>query len=303
MYNEQELQYHNLLQKVLERGKEKYGKQNMNIHEEKYNNLIINILNNGVEKDDRTGTGTISLFCPPRMDFFIDDGKQFPLFTKKYVNFNVIVKELLWFLSGSCNVNDLDSNIWEQWTDEYGSIGNLYGKHFRDINGEDPFMSLIDNIKKDPHSRRHCMSSWRIEFLPISGLSFSDNIKLKRGALAPCHLTALQVYVNGDYIDLYTYQRSCDVMLGGFFNIPSYALLLMIIAKMTGYKAGTLYYQMGDTHIYKNHRKGMEEYVSRDFLYDSPKVIVHSNYTIPVIDEIELIGYKFQPKIKLPIAI
>lgn len=275
----------------------------MNIHEEKYNNLIINILNNGVEKDDRTGTGTISLFCPPRMDFFIDDGEQFPLFTKKYVNFNTIVKELLWFLSGSCNINDLDSNIWDQWANEEGSIGNLYGKHFRDINGEDPFMSLIDNIKKDPHSRRHCMSSWRVEFLPISGLSFSDNIKLKRGSLAPCHLTALQVYVNGDYIDLYTYQRSCDVGLGGFFNIPSYALLLMIIAKMTGYKAGTLYYQMGDTHIYKNHLSGIKEYLARPFLHKSPSVVIDDCDGIPMFDNIHLLNYKHQTKIKLSVAI
>lgn len=275
----------------------------INEHEKQYHDLIKNILTNGVSKGDRTGTGTISLFCPPRMDFFLDNGNQFPLFTKKYVNFSAVAKELLWFLSGSCNINDLDSTIWKEWADEDGSLGNLYGKHFRDINGIDPFMELIDNIKSDPHSRRHVMTTWRIDWIPLKGLSFSDNIKIQKSPLAPCHGTSLQVYINGDYLNLYTYQRSCDVGLGGFFNIPSYALLLMIIANITGYKAGTLYYQMGDTHIYNDHIDGMWEYVNRDFLHKSPQLKLNCDARIPRFEEIELIGYEYQKKIKLPISV
>ncbi len=275
--NEQELQYHNLLQEVLD-----CGKENM----------------------DRTGVGTLSLFRPTTMQFYLNDGKEFPLFTKKFVNFNAIVKELLWFLSGSNNINDLDSSIWNQWSNEEGSLGNLYGSHFRNINGQDPYMDIANQIKEDPHSRRHCMSTWRVDWIPESGVSFKDNIKNGKSSLAPCHGSFIMFYVNDDNeLDLSTIQRSGDLGLGVFFNIPSYALLLMITAKLTGYKAGTVFYDIGNAHIYKNHLDGIKEYLSRPFLHKSPSVVIDTYEGIPTFNDINLIDYQYQPKIKLPVAI
>lgn len=275
--NEQELQYHNLLQEVLD-----CGKQNM----------------------DRTLVGTLSLFRPDTMKFYLDDGKNFPLFTKKFVNFNAIVKELLWFLSGSNNINDLDSNIWNEWSGEDGSIGNMYGTIFRNLNGEDPFMDLIESIKTYPHSRRHCLTSWVHSFIPKKGIPLTENAKLGRGNLSTCHTSFNQWYVNDDgFLDMSTMQRSCDTFLGGFFNIPQQSLLLMIVAKMTGYKAGTVYYDIGNSHIYKNHLQQVKEYLSRPFLHGSPSVAIDNCDGIPTFDDIHLINYQYQSKIKAPIAI
>lgn len=277
MYNEQEMQYHNLLQEVLDCGKETI---------------------------DRTGVGTLSLFRPTTMQFYLDGGKQFPLFTKKFVNFNAIVKELLWFLSGSNNINDLDSNIWNEWSDSDGSIGEMYGSIFRNLNGEDPFMDLVESIKTDPHSRRHCLTSWVHSFIPKKGIPLTENAKLGRGNLSTCHTSFNQWYVNDENeLDMSTYQRSGDLGLGVFFNIPQQALLLMITAKLTGYKAGTVYYDIGNSHIYKNHFCGIKEYLSRPFLHNSPSVKIDDIEGIPKFDNVHLIGYNYQPKIKLPIAV
>ncbi|MGK3945355.1 thymidylate synthase, partial [Streptomyces caeruleatus] len=134
---------------------------------------------------------------------------NFPLFTKKFVNFNAIVKELLWFLSGSNNINDLDSNIWNEWSGEDGSIGNMYGTIFRNLNGEDPFMDLIECIKTYPHSRRHCLTSWVHSFIPKKGIPLTENAKLGRGNLSTCHTSFNQWYVNDDgFLDMSTMQRS-----------------------------------------------------------------------------------------------
>lgn len=277
MLNEHELQYHNLLEEVLE-----CGKKNI----------------------DRTGTGTLSLFRPTTMQFYIDGGNNFPLFTKKFVNFKAIVKELLWFLSGSNNINDLDSNIWNEWSSGDGSLGNLYGSHFRNINGQDPFMDIVKEIKEDPHSRRHCMSTWRKDWIPERGVSFIDNIKNGKASLAPCHGSFTMFYVNEENeLDMSTIQRSCDLFIGGFFNIPSYALLLMITAKLTGYKAGTVYYDIGNSHIYKNHIEQVKEYLARPFLHNSPSVTIDNCDGIPAFDNIHLFNYQYQGKIKAPIAI
>jgi thymidylate synthase len=234
----------------------------------------------------------------------LDDGKNFPLFTKKFVNFNAIVKELLWFLSGSNNINDLDSSIWNQWSNEEGSIGEMYSAHFRNIDGEDPYMDIVKQIKEDPYSRRHCITTWRHSFLPLKGIPLTENAKLGRGNLACCWGTVIQWYVNSDgELDASTYQRSCDTFLGGFFNIPQQALLLMITAKLTGYKAGTLFYDIGNAHIYKNHINQVKEYLTRPFLHKSPSVVINECDGIPTFDDIHLLNYQHQSKIKAPIAV
>lgn len=276
----------------------------MNKHELQYHNLLQEVLKRGKKNIDRTGVGTISLFRPKTMQFYIDNGNNFPLFTRKFVNFKAIVKELLWFLSGSNNINDLDSTIWNDWASEDGSIGTMYGSHFRDIDGQDPYMDIIDGIREEPHSRRHCMSTWRHSLLPLKGIRLTENSKIGRGNLACCWGTAIQWYINdNNELDMSTYQRSGDLGLGVFFNIPQQALLLLITAKLTGYKAGTLYYDIGDSHIYNNHIDGIKEYLARPFLHSSPSVKIDDIKNIPKFENIHLIGYNYQPKIKLPIAI
>ncbi len=265
------------------------------------------VLKYGKQKGDRTGTGTISLFRPPTMRFSIKNGLNFPLFTTKFVNFDAILRELLWFISGSTNINDLESKIWNEWATESGDIGPMYGEMFRkDPNGGDPLQDTIDNIIKYKDSRRHVLTLWRHENLPDESLTPQENVENGKMALACCHGSVIQFYVNDDKLSLSTYQRSCDMGLGGAFNVASYSLLLMMVAKLTGLEADEVIYDFGDAHVYNNHIEQVNEWLSRPILNKLPKVEIVGNHT--TIDDFnfedfKLIDYTSQPAIKMPIAI
>ena len=209
-----------------------------------YLDLLQNILDNGVEKSDRTGTGTKSIFGH-QMRFNLEDG--FPLLTTKKLHLKSIIHELLWFLKGDTNVHYLQKNgvrIWNEWADENGDLGHVYGYQWRswpDYNGGhiDQIKEVIKQIKETPDSRRMIVSAWNV----------ADLDKMN---LPPCHLL-FQFYVADGRLSLQLYQRSADTFLGVPFNIASYALLLQMVAQVTGLKAGDFVHTTGDTHLYLNH--------------------------------------------------
>ena len=209
-----------------------------------YLNLLQDILDNGTIKDDRTGTGTKSIFGH-QMRFNLEEG--FPLITTKKLHLKSIIHELLWFLKGDTNVHYLQENgvrIWNEWADENGNLGHVYGYQWRswpDYNGGhiDQIKEVIRQIKETPNSRRIIVSAWNV----------ADLDKMN---LPPCHLL-FQFYVADGRLSLQLYQRSADTFLGVPFNIASYALLLMMVAQVTGLKAGDFVHTTGDTHLYLNH--------------------------------------------------
>jgi thymidylate synthase len=209
-----------------------------------YLDLLNRILTEGIRKDDRTGTGTFSVFGN-QMRFNLADG--FPLLTTKKLHLRSIIHELLWFLRGDTNVKYLHDNrvtIWDEWADDDGDLGHIYGYQWRkwpDYNGGaiDQISQAIDMIKHSPDSRRIIVSAWNVADL--------DNMNLP-----PCHVL-FQYYVAGNRLSLQLYQRSADTFLGVPFNIASYALLLMMTAQVTGLEAGDFVYTTGDTHLYTNH--------------------------------------------------
>jgi thymidylate synthase len=209
-----------------------------------YLNLIQDILDNGAVKTDRTGTGTKSIFGH-QMRFNLEEG--FPLITTKKLHLKSIIHELLWFLKGDTNVHYLQENgvrIWNEWADEDGDLGHIYGYQWRswpDYNGGhiDQIKEVIRQIKETPDSRRMIVSAWNV----------ADLDKMN---LPPCHLL-FQFYVADGRLSLQLYQRSADTFLGVPFNIASYALLLMMVAQVTGLKAGDFVHTTGDTHLYLNH--------------------------------------------------
>lgn len=209
-----------------------------------YLDLLDRILAEGVRKDDRTGTGTISVFGN-QMRFNLADG--FPLLTTKKLHLKSIIYELLWFLRGDTNIqylHDHKVSIWDEWADENGDLGPIYGYQWRKWRGYDgkpidQISRAIEMIKRSPDSRRIIVSAWNV----------GDIDKM---ALPPCHVM-FQYYVAGDRLSLQLYQRSADTFLGVPFNIASYALLLMMTAQVTGLKAGDFVYTTGDTHLYLNH--------------------------------------------------
>jgi len=219
-----------------------------------YLNLLSDILEKGSEKPDRTGTGTISLFGY-QMRFNLEDG--FPLLTTKKLHLKSIIYELLWFLNGDTNVHYLQEHgvrIWNEWADPDGSLGHIYGYQWRswpDYNGGhvDQIKDVIERIKTDPYSRRLIVNAWNVADL--------DNMNLP-----PCHMF-FQFYVNDGRLSLQMYQRSADSFLGVPFNIASYALLLMMVAQVTGLKAGDFIHTIGDAHIYKNHIDQVKLQLSR----------------------------------------
>lgn len=231
-----------------------------------YEKLLADIMVNGLDKTDRTGTGTRSVFGR-QMRFDLSEG--FPLITTKKVHFKSIVGELLWFLSGNTNAFDLkdtfDVSIWDEWAGEDGELGPVYGHQWRSwgggegwdsyfdqpetLEGIDQIAEVIKSIRENPDSRRHIVSAWNVAEI--------DDM-----ALPPCHLL-FQFYVRGDKLDLQLYQRSADMFLGVPFNIASYALLLTMVADQTGYKPGEFIHTIGDAHIYHNHFDQVHEQLSR----------------------------------------
>lgn len=239
-----------------------------------YLDLLENIVNNGVQKGDRTGTGTISVFGQ-QMRFDLSEG--FPLLTTKKLHLKSIIHELLWFLKGETNVKYLQENgvkIWDEWADENGDLGPIYGSQWRNWNGEgiDQITELIDTIKTNPNSRRMLISAWNPSVLPDTSISFAANVANGKAALPPCH-AFFQFYVSppdkskGEMkgkLSCQMYQRSCDTFLGVPFNIASYSLLTLMIAQVTDLLPGDFVHVLGDTHIYNNHLEQVQLQLSRE---------------------------------------
>ena len=220
-----------------------------------YLDLLQHVLDNGTRKEDRTGTGTISTFGY-QMRFNLEEG--FPLLTTKKLHLKSIIHELLWFLAGDTNVKYLQDNgvrIWNEWADENGDLGHIYGYQWRswpDYNGGhiDQIQEVVDTIKNNPDSRRIIVNAWIVADLPTM-------------KLPPCH-AFFQFYVADGRLSLQLYQRSADIFLGVPFNIASYALLLQMMAQVTGLKAGDFVHTLGDAHIYTNHLEQVRLQLSRE---------------------------------------
>ena len=230
-----------------------------------YLDLCQRVLNEGTEKHDRTGTGTISVFGH-QMRFNLEEG--FPLLTTKKLHLKSIIYELLWFLKGDTNVKYLQDHgvrIWNEWADEHGELGPVYGHQWRswpDYQGDyiDQIAQLVEQIKKNPDSRRHIVSAWNVA-------------EVNNMALPPCH-TLFQFYVADGRLSLQLYQRSADIFLGVPFNIASYALLLMMMAQVTGLKVGDFVHTFGDAHIYLNHIEQVKLQLTRE-TRALPKMIIN----------------------------
>ena len=260
-----------------------------------YLNLAEEVFTRGHLREDRTGVGTLSLFGTQHR-YRLDNG-VLPLVTTKKVNFKAVVAELLWFLSGSTNINDLDSKIWNEWADKKGELGPIYGFQWRHWGasstgylGIDQISNVIESIKDNPYSRRHIVSAWNVEDLPVM-------------ALPPCHLL-FQFYVRDDrFLDCQLYQRSADIALGVPFNIASYSLLTHIIAQQVGLEAGEFIHTIGDAHIYLNHQDGIQKQLMREPRGCPTVEIADKPIFELTAEDIKLSGYNPHPSIKFEIAV
>lgn len=287
---------------------------------EQYLKMCRFILKHGEKKDDRTNTGTISVFGY-QAKYDLDSG--FPLLTTKKVHLKSIIHELLWFISGDTNIKylvDNGVNIWNEWPYEiykkssdyqneslkefiskikedndfalkHGDLGPVYGRQWRNFNGVDQLLKTIDNIKTNPYSRRHIITAWNPAEV--------DNM-----ALPPCH-AFMQFYVNNGELSLQLYQRSADVFLGVPFNIASYSLLLMMVAQVTGLKAKTFVHTIGDAHIYSNHLEQINLQLARK-PYPLPKMIINpkvKNILDFKYSDFKLENYQSHPRIKGVVAV
>ena len=263
---------------------------------QQYHALLQHILDNGTEKTDRTGTGTKSVFGY-QMRFNLSEG--FPLVTTKKVHLRSIIHELLWFLKGETNIAYLKENgvsIWDEWADANGELGPVYGKQWRSWEGAngvviDQVTDLINQIKKNPDSRRLIISAWNVADLP-------------KMALMPCH-TIFQFYVADGKLSCQLYQRSADVFLGVPFNIASYALLTLMIAQVCDLQPGDFVHTFGDVHIYSNHMEQVKLQLSRN---PFPLPTMKLNPTVKDIFEFKfedftLENYQSHPAIKAPVAV
>ncbi|MDT8415863.1 MAG: thymidylate synthase [Flavobacteriaceae bacterium] len=231
---------------------------------QQYHDLVRHVFEKGFKKSDRTGTGTYSVFGY-QMRFDLSEG--FPLVTTKKVHLKSIIHELLWFLKGDTNIQYLKENgvsIWDEWADENGNLGPVYGHQWRNWNSEgiDQIKEVIHTIKTQPDSRRMLVSAWNPSVLPDTALSFSENVTKGKAALPPCH-AFFQFYVAEGKLSCQLYQRSADIFLGVPFNIASYALLTMMIAQVCGLQAGDFVHTFGDAHIYSNHIAQLQTQLSR----------------------------------------
>lgn len=230
-----------------------------------YHDLIKHVLEHGNEKGDRTGTGTKSVFGY-QMRFDLSEG--FPMVTTKKLHLKSIIYELLWFLNGDTNIKYLQENgvrIWNEWADENGDLGPVYGHQWRNWNSEDidQIKEIAETLKKNPNSRRMLVTAWNPSVLPDTSKSFSENVANGKAALPPCH-AFFQFYVADGKLSCQLYQRSADIFLGVPFNIASYALLTMMMAQVCGYEPGDFIHTFGDAHIYNNHLEQVNLQLSRD---------------------------------------
>ncbi|MGB2397151.1 MAG: thymidylate synthase [Flavobacteriaceae bacterium] len=273
---------------------------------QQYLDLIRHIQANGVTKTDRTGTGTQSVFGY-QMRFNLSKG--FPMVTTKKLHLKSIIHELLWFLKGDTNIAYLQDNgvrIWNEWADEKGDLGPVYGHQWRNWNSEgiDQIKELIQTLKTNPDSRRMLVSAWNPSVLPDTSQSFSENVANNKAALPPCH-AFFQFYVAEGQLSCQLYQRSADVFLGVPFNIASYALLTMMVAQVCDLKLGDFVHTFGDAHIYSNHKAQIELQLSREpkslpTMKINPEVKDLFAFTF---DDFELLNYAPHPLIKGAVAI
>ncbi len=263
---------------------------------QQYLDLVRHIMDHGVKKSDRTGTGTTSIFGY-QMRFNLQEG--FPLVTTKKLHLRSIIHELLWFLKGETNIAYLKEHgvsIWDEWADEQGELGPVYGKQWRrwegaDGNITDQVTALIDQIRKTPDSRRLIISAWNVADLP-------------RMALMPCH-ALFQFYVADGKLSCQLYQRSADVFLGVPFNIASYALLTMMVAQVCGLEPGDFVHTFGDVHLYSNHEEQAKLQLSRT---PYPLPAMKLNPEVKDIfafsfEDFTLQNYQYHPGIKAPVAV
>lgn len=271
-----------------------------------YLDLLRHIQNEGVKKTDRTGTGTKSVFGY-QMRF--DLSKGFPMVTTKKLHLKSIVYELLWFLKGDTNTKYLTDNgvrIWNEWADDNGDLGPVYGHQWRNWNSDeiDQIKSVIDTLKTNPNSRRMLVSAWNPSVLPDTSKSFSENVANGKAALPPCH-AFFQFYVHQGKLSCQLYQRSADIFLGVPFNIASYALFTMMMAQVCGYEAGDFVHTFGDAHIYSNHLEQLELQRSRE-PHPLPKMILNPevkdifDFTF---EDFTLLDYNHHPHIKGKVAV
>ncbi len=261
-----------------------------------YSDLVRKIMNEGDEKSDRTGTGTLSLFGH-QMRFNLDEG--FPLLTTKKVHLRSIIVELLWFLKGDTNIQFLKDHkvsIWDEWADEQGNLGPVYGEQWRswktsDGGQIDQITNVIEEIKKNPDSRR------------LLVVAFNPG-EIQKMALPPCH-AFFQFYISGGKLSCQLYQRSADVFLGVPFNIASYALLTMMVAQVTGLKLGEFIHTLGDAHLYKNHLEQAKLLLSRE---ERPLPTMKINPSVQSIfdfklEDFTLENYNPHPAIRAEVAV
>ena len=263
---------------------------------QQYLDLMRHVLKNGVRKKDRTGTGTISVFgYQTRYDL----SQGFPAVTTKKLHFRSIIHELLWFLQGDTNIKYLKENkvrIWDEWADENGDLGPVYGHQWRswptpDGRTVDQISQLVERLNTNPDSRRHIVSAWNVA-------------DVDQMALPPCH-TMFQFYVANGRLSCQLYQRSADIFLGVPFNIASYALLTMMIAQVTGYEPGDFVHTFGDAHLYTNHLEQTKLQLTRD-PFPLPTMKLNPDVT-SIFDfkyeDFELVNYQCHPTIKAQIAV
>ena len=271
-----------------------------------YLDLVKHVLEHGNEKGDRTGTGTKSVFGY-QMRFDLSEG--FPMVTTKKLHLKSIIYELLWFLNGDTNIKYLNENgvrIWDEWADENGNLGPVYGAQWRNWDGReiDQITELIDTLKANPNSRRMLVSAWNPRVLPDTSQSFADNVADGKVALPPCH-AFFQFYVADGKLSCQLYQRSADIFLGVPFNIASYALLTLMIAQVCGYQPGDFIHTFGDAHIYNNHMEQLELQLSRE-PRPLPKMTLNpevKNIFDFTFDDFTLTEYDPHPHIKGVVAV
>ncbi|MCX6301143.1 MAG: thymidylate synthase [Bacteroidia bacterium] len=261
-----------------------------------YLGLLDHVLKNGTEKRDRTGTGTISVFGY-QMRYNLEEG--FPLLTTKKLHLKSIIYELLWFISGDTNIKYLNDNgvkIWNEWADEDGNLGPVYGYQWRSWTADgnrkiDQLTNVINSIKSSPESRRHIVCAWNVG-------------EIEKMALPPCHVV-FQFYVAGGKLSCQLYQRSCDIFIGIPFNIASYALLTLMVAHVTGLKPGDFVHTLGDAHIYLNHLEQVKLQLTRK-PYPLPGMVINPSVTDIYkfrFEDFTLVNYISHPHIKGEISV